>query len=198
MVLAELGVIAALDGDGVREPPPQGAVGPRLLAGGGGLEVLGGDDDRLPGAVEESLPMGAVKEQKGFPCQTVAEVDLQDRQHPVFGGDLPHQQAAVIGEADKACEQLALALKVADGLAQLQHGVVVQPLFRPLAHPEAEVDELAQQDFPLGNAGQEPLLHHEQTLAAQADEQAVVDPGGQARLGGDPPFRTKGWGQVVV
>ena len=48
----------------------------------------------------------------------------QQGQHPVFGPDLPGQQALEVGEADKALEQMDLPLQVAHRLAQGEQCVV--------------------------------------------------------------------------
>ena len=65
--------------------------------------------------MQEGLVMGPVVEEKGILGIPGAEMAAQQGQDAVFRFDLPAQDAAQIGKAHKALENMDLALQVAHG-----------------------------------------------------------------------------------
>jgi len=163
------GILPLLDGDGVVEPLPQQAVGDLCLIRLRHLEVIQGQDHRLPGGVEQRLPVGAVVDEELLVLIAAAEVVPQDRQHPVSGLDLAAQHAAQIGEPDEAPELLHLSPQKPDGL---QHGVQ-----RPIGQVPEEAGTVLQE---LGNEAVQVQFH-----LRHAGEKAPAQQG--SGVGGDLP-----------
>ena len=69
----------------------------------------------MTAGIKERLAVRAVIEEKGLIVAALAEVTAQKRQNAVFRFDLPAQDAAQIGKAHKALENMGLALQVAHG-----------------------------------------------------------------------------------
>lgn len=67
---------------------------------------------RLAGSIEKRLVMGAVIDEKFFILVSGAEMAPQQRQYPVLRLDFPAQNAAQLGKADKALQQMGLTVEV--------------------------------------------------------------------------------------
>ena len=83
--LAELGVMAFFDLDGVVEGFPEAAVLGLRGGGGGHFKGVHRDDGPLSAAVDQGLVVGAVVEEEGLVVHTVAEVGAQEGEDAVFG-----------------------------------------------------------------------------------------------------------------
>ena len=84
------------------------------------LKMLQRPDDRFSVGVKQGFPVGTVIEEKLFTLVAGAKVAPQQRQDPIFRFDLSAQYAAQVGKADKAFQQVDLAVEVADSP---QHGI---------------------------------------------------------------------------
>ena len=70
---------------------------------------------RPAGSIEKRLVMGAVIDEKFFILVSGAEMAPQQRQYPVLRLDFPAQNAAQLGKADKALQQMGLTVEVPHG-----------------------------------------------------------------------------------
>ena len=70
---------------------------------------------RPAGSIEKRLVVGAVIDEKFFILVSGAEMAPQQRQYPVLRLDLSAQNAAQLGKADKALQQMGLTVEVPHG-----------------------------------------------------------------------------------
>ena len=106
------GIVALLDGNGVIKALPEKPVASLSLIRRGHLEVLQRADNGLARSIKQRLFVGAVIDEEGLVLVAGAEVAPQEGENPVFRLNLAAQDAAQLREADKAFEQMDLALEV--------------------------------------------------------------------------------------
>ena len=152
------GIVALLDANGVIKALPEKPVASLSLIRRGHLEVLQRADNGLARSIKQRLFVGAVIDEEGLVLVAGAEVAPQEGENPVFWLNLAAQDAAQLREADKAFEQMDLALEVPDGLEngiQRFVGEIAQkagPLFQQLDH------QVIQVQFLVRKAGEKALL----------------------------------------
>ena len=132
--------------------------------------------------------MGAVVEHQPLVVEPAAEVAAQQGQHPVFRGDLPHENAAKVGEPGEALEQVGLPLQVAHRLEQGKYRVVADAAEQGGTLVVQGRNEAEEHQLPVRRTGEEPLLHQLTGVGGPAAD-AGMDALGVGAVGLHPPHR---------
>ena len=189
---AALGIVPALDGNGVVKPPPQPPVIqlllPRLLQ----VKFRQRDDGPPAWLVEQGLFVGAVVEHEGLPAVPGAEVGAQQGEHPVFGLNFANQQAVLLRKASEAFQQMGLPGEVLYRPGQAVYPVVGEVSYHPRPPLIAQPEKFPQGQLLLWQAGEKPVDHQLPPLDADFLVQGLVDPFGAGLLGDDLPLRPQG------
>ena len=141
--------------------------------------------------------MGAVVEEEPLPGEPGAEVGPQQGEDPVLGGDLAAEDAVLVGEADKALEEVGLLPEVEEGGVEGGHPGVGQVPDHGGTRPVSQADEVVEPPLLLRGAGEETVADPLLDLGGDLPAQGAVHPLRLFPVGLHRPLRPQGGPGIV-